>query len=235
MNQAQVFELLEQNKNPRGIDNWEKMNNTGGLTSYGIGLTVQRKLAKKIGRNHELAQELWATNNYDAKVLGLLIDDPKQVSFEQAEQQVEQLNSGMLCHVFSSCDATLAKSPIAFELAQRWLQSDVPIRRSCGFGLVYEISKKKSKTYTDEFFISVIEGIAKNFDNESKAVKLSMGVALMGIGKRNLHLNQAALSLAKSLGPIDFNDDGQKCDPFNVVKHLTSDYLKDKLGINNPA
>jgi hypothetical protein len=58
-----------------------------------------------------------------------------------------------------------------------------------------------------------------------------MGGALMGIGKRNVELNRAALDVAERIGPIDFNEDGQKCDPFDVVKHLTSDYLKKKLGI----
>ena len=58
-----------------------------------------------------------------------------------------------------------------------------------------------------------------------------MGAALMGIGKRNVELNQEALRVAKALGPIDFNDEGQTCEPMNIEKHLTSDYLKQKLGI----
>ena len=231
MNQEQVFELLAEHKNPRGIAHWAKVSNTYGLTSYGIDLTVQRKLAKKIGRNSALAQELWASNNYDAKVLGLLIDEPKKVTIEQAEQQVEQLQAGMLTHIFSSCDATLAKSPIAFELTKRWLKSHDTVRRSCAFGLVYELSKKKAKSYTDEFFLSVIQNITDTFDSEPKSVKLAMGAALMGIGKRNLTLNQAALSLAQKLGPVDFNEQGQQCEPFDVVKHLTSKHLKAKLGL----
>lgn len=229
MNLDEVIALLEQNKNVRGIENWQKMSKTDGLTSYGIGLTVQRKLAKKIGKNRVLSQTLWALKNYDAKVLSLLIDDPKQITLEQAEHQVEQLHAGMLSHVFSSCDATLAKAPIAFDVAQRWLNIDDPMRRSCGFGLVYEFSKKNNKAYTDEFFMSVMDIITATFSQESKAVQLAMGTALMGIGKRNANLNRAALPLAQELGPIDFNEEGKKCDPFDVAKHLTSDYLKKKL------
>ncbi len=231
MTEAEVFALLEENQNPRGIENWNKLSETGGLSSYGIGLTVQRKLAKKIGKNRELAHLLWASNNYDAKVIGLLIDEPKQITMAQAEQQVEQLNGGMLRHVFSSCDATLAKSPVAFEAAKTWLASDDPIRRSCAFGLVYELSKKKSKAVPDEFFMSVIDDIDTTFDQANKKVQLAMGGSLLGIGKRSKELNQAALALAEKLGPIDFNEDGQKCDPLDVVKHLTSDYLKQKLGL----
>ena len=231
MDQQAVFDLLEQNKNQRGIDNWEKMSDTGGLTSYGMGLTVHRKLAKKIGRNHELALSLWQTNNYDAKVIGLLIDEPKKLTMEQMEQQVEQLNGGMLVHVFSSCDATLPRAPFAFELAKKWLADDDDIRRRCGFGLVYEFSKKNRKEIPEQFYFDVLEMIENQVFDVSKRVRLAMGTALMGVGKRSVELNQYALKIARMVGPIDFSEDGQKCDPFDVEKHLTSDYLKQKLGL----
>ena len=145
MNTEDVFDLLEQHQVPRGIENWNKLSDTSGLSSFGIGLTVLRKLAKKIGRNRELALALWQTDNYDAKVLSLLIDEPKKLTIEQAESQVEEVGIGLLTHVFASCDATLAKAPFAFELAQRWLQSDDVMRRRCAYGLIYELSKKNNK------------------------------------------------------------------------------------------
>ena len=229
MNTEDVFDLLEQHQVPRGIENWNKLSDTSGLSSFGIGLTVLRKLAKKIGRNRELALALWQTDNYDAKVLSLLIDEPKKLTIEQAESQVEEVGIGLLTHVFASCDATLAKAPFAFELAQRWLQSDDVMRRRCAYGLIYELSKKNNKKYTDEFFLSVVEKIRHSLFDEPRSSRVAMGGALMGIGKRNLKLNQAALEVARELGPIDFNEEGQKCDPMNVEKHLTSDYLKAKF------
>ena len=58
-----------------------------------------------------------------------------------------------------------------------------------------------------------------------------MGGALLGIGKRNIVLNAAALKVAKKIGPIPVLSGVSKCEPFDVVKHLTSDYIKQKLGI----
>ena len=55
--------------------------------------------------------------------------------------------------------------------------------------------------------------------------------AAMSIGKRNKKLNAAAIKLAKAIGPIHFSDGDKKCEPMNVLKHLTSDYLRNKLGI----
>ena len=141
MTKTKVLALLKENQNERGIQHWKKKPRT--LKSFGIGLTQLRKIAKQIGRDHQLAQKLWESDTYDAKIVGLLIDDPKQLSREQAERQVEQLHDGMLSHVFASCDATLAKAPFAFDLACDWMNSKDDVRRRCGYALLYELSKKE--------------------------------------------------------------------------------------------
>ena len=58
-----------------------------------------------------------------------------------------------------------------------------------------------------------------------------MGAALMGIGKRSAVLNEAALKVARDVGPIEFTSASGECEPFDVVKHLTADRLKEKLGV----
>ena len=230
MNTTEVLSLLEANKNDRGIANWNKPGtNKKKLKSFGIGLTQLRKLAKKIGRDHKLALELWENEYYDAKIISLLIDDPKLITSEQAEKQVEQLEGGHLAHVFSSCDATLAKTSFTKEIADKWMVSKDPIRRSCAYGLLYEMSKSKKKSAPDdEYFHSQITHIKNSFEKESIPIKMAMGGALMGMGMRNLKLNQAALKVAQLMGPIEFDE---KCDPYNVAKHLTSDYAKRKFGL----
>jgi 3-methyladenine DNA glycosylase AlkD len=202
------------------------------MTSYGIGLTRLRKMAKQIGRDRELAQGLWNTNVHEARVIALLVDDPARVTREQAEQQVEQLNGGMLAHVFSSCDATLAKTPFVVELADAWVSSDDPVRRACGYGLLYEASKfSGKKAPSEEYFLAHVQRIAERIDTETERVRLAMGTALMGIGKRSPALNSAALKVARAVGPIEFTSVSGECEPFDVAKHLDNDRLQGKLGI----
>lgn len=227
MNESEVLALLADNQNERGIANWKKFDNSG-LESFGIGLTKLRKLGKSIGRDHDLAATLWKNQVYEAKVLALLIDHPKQVTREQAEQQVEELQGGMLAHVFSSCDATLAKTSFVKDLADEWIRSDDDIRRRCGYGLLYEISKDKKKSAPDNsYFQEWIAHIDASWRKEGVTILCAMAGALMGIGKRNKELNAAAPRVARDIGPIRFDD---KCDPFDAVKHLNSDWLKKKLG-----
>ena len=231
MNKADVLDYLKSNQDPRGIEHWKRFADaSGGLKSYGIGLTKLRKYSKTVGRDPMLAKQLWRSNVYDMKIISLLIDDPKAITIEQAEEQVEQLQGGMLAHVFSSCDATLAKAPFVVELADKWIKSKDPVRRGCGYGLLYETSKSKKKSAPDEdYFLAHIAHIDKTYANESTDNLLAMGGALIGIGKRSKKLNAAALKVARKIGPIDFDPDG-RCDPMDPVKHLTSSYIREKLG-----
>ena len=229
MTKTQVLALLKENRNERGIAHWKKKPRT--LKSFGIGLTQLRKLAKQIGRDHQLAQQLWKSDIYDAKIIGLLIDDPQQVTREQAEQQVGELHAGMLSHVFASCDATLAKTPFAFELACDWMESEDDMRRRCGYALVYELSKKNVDGMDDAWYLDRMDRIQETIHGEQMWVREAMNGALMGIGKRNKKLNKAAIRAAQAIGPveIDYGDDN-RCESLDVLKHLTSDYLKKKLG-----
>lgn len=233
MTVAEVLALLDAERDERGMRNWEKAGSeTAGMRSYGIGLTRLRKLAKQIGRNRELAQALWKSDVYEARVLSLLVDDPTRITREQAEKQVEELAGGMLAHVFASCDATLAKTSFVAELADAWVRSEDPVRRQCGYGLLYEASKFSGRKSPDEkFFLAHVAHIAEAIGAEPEKVRLSMGCALMGIGKRSAVLNKAALKVARKVGPIEFTSASGECEPFDVARHLTTDRLKEKLGV----
>ncbi len=233
MNYTQVIEILKANENESGILKWkQRKTRAKKIESFGIGLTVLRKLAKQIGKDHELATQLWESDIYDAKIISILIDDPKQITIEQAEIQVEGLNQGQLAHVFSACGTPLSKSPLAMDLILMWKDSKDAIRRSCSYGLTYELSKSKKKSAPDNtFFLECVEKINHSFENESNSVQVSMGGALLGIGKRNAILNVAALKVANKIGLIQIESENRQCEPFEVVKHLTSDYIKNKLGL----
>ncbi len=233
MTVSDVMALLDAERDERGMGHWEKLGaSRAGMRSFGIGLTRLRQLAKRIGRDAELARALWATDVYDARVIALLVDDPARVTRQQAEQQVEELAGGMLAHVFASCDATLAKTPFAVELADAWVRSVDPVRRDCGYGLLYEASKLSGRRAPDEaFFLAHVERIAATIATEPERVRLAMGTALMGIGKRSAALNAAALAVARAVGPIEFTSASGACEPFDVAKHLTTERLREKLGV----
>ena len=83
----------------------------------------------------------------------------------------------------------------------------------------------------DDYYLGRIAHIRDQIHAEEMWVREAMNTALMGIGKRNKTLNQAAIRAAKAIGPIaiDYGDDN-RCQPLDVLKHLTSEHLQKKLG-----
>ena len=228
MTKTEVIALLKENKNERGIAHWKKLGSD--LKSFGIGLTQLRKFGKKIGRDHKLSQQLWKSSHYDARVLGVLIDEPKKMTPEQAEAQVEDLHHGMLSHVYCSCDAPLAKTSFARELAVDWIDSKDDMRRRCGYSLLYELAKnKRDKELSDTFFTGYVNRIRETIHDEENWVRDAMNMSLLSIGKRNVKLNKATLKAARAIGPVQVDYGDNSCESPNVVEHLTKDWLQKKL------
>jgi len=229
MTKTQVIALLRKNKDDRGQASWKKLGQP--LKSFGIGLTQLRKLAKQIGRDHDLALDLWTNEYYDARVIGALIDEPKKMTREQAEAQIDDVHLGMLAHVYCSCDAALAKAEIATELAVDWAESKDDVRRRCGYLLFYELSKnKKNPALNDTFFRKYVDRIQESIHDEENWVRDAMNTALLGIGKRSLALNKAVIRAAKKIGPVEVDYGDNSCKAPDILQHMTSPALQKRLG-----
>ena len=229
MTEAQVLSLLEKNKNARGIEHWKRL--TGGKKgkSFGIGLTQLRKLAKQVGKDHDLAMKLWKSDVYDARTIAMLIDDPKKMTRAQVEKQVVGL-SWMMAHVFCSCDATLTKTPFVRELAVEWAASKEDVRRRCGYLLIAELAKdRKDPTITDAFFEPYIARIQKTIRKEENFVKDAMNGVIFAAGQRSAALNKKAIAAAKAYWPIEVDYGDNSCLALDVLKHLTGARIQGAL------
>ena len=60
--------------------------------SFGLTTPQMRMMAKKIGKNHELALQLWKTGIHEAKHIAIFIADSAQVNEELMEQLLKDFN-----------------------------------------------------------------------------------------------------------------------------------------------
>src|SRR5713101_4264372 len=77
LTKASVLRELERQANPRVR---AKMAHFGVNVekAHGISAPVLHALARRIGRSHKLANQLWATGIHEAKILATLIGEPKR-------------------------------------------------------------------------------------------------------------------------------------------------------------
>src|SRR3989344_1572128 len=65
--------------------------------SWGVPIPYIRKLAREIGKDHELALELWKHRIREVKQLATLIDKPEKVTEKQMEFWVKAFDCWVLC------------------------------------------------------------------------------------------------------------------------------------------
>lgn len=182
--------------------------NLAGMARYGINVTkafglnvpLIRAMAKKIGKNHELALELWETGYHEARHIAAMIDDPKLVTKTQMNKWVRDFNSWDICD--GTCSNLFRKTPFAIEKIFEWTEKKDEFVRRAGFSLIAYVAVH-NKTRDDKEFLEFFRTIKKHSTDERNFVKNAVNWSLRQIGKRSEFLNKEVLKLAKEIQALD--------------------------------
>ncbi len=74
--------------------------------TLGISMPTIRGMAKRAGRDHELAQALWRSGIHEAKILAALVDEPEEVTEAQMEKWASEFDSWDVCDQVCSASST---------------------------------------------------------------------------------------------------------------------------------
>jgi 3-methyladenine DNA glycosylase AlkD len=168
--------------------------------TLGISVPVLRKLAKEIGRDHELALRLWRTGVREARIVATLVDDPNSVTESQAEKWAADLDSWDICD--GLCNCLLRKTKFAHHKAVEWSSREEEFVKRAGFALMACLAVHDKRS-ADETFSNYLPLIQREAVDERNFVKKAVNWALRQIGKRNIELNRLAIITAKSIAKID--------------------------------
>ena len=169
-------------------------------STYGVSIPDLRKMVKEIGVDHDLAQQLWASNIHEARILASMVDDPKMSTEKQMDAWVKDFDSWDVCD--QCCMNLFENTKFAYQKAVEWSSSNEEFIKRVGFVLMARlaVSDKKACDTRFEGFLSIIKREASNNRN---FVKKAVNWALRQIGKRNLNLNKMAIKTAEEIRQID--------------------------------
>lgn len=167
-----------------------------GSQVYGVKIPVLRAMAKEIGYDHELAQELWAINSRETRVLATMVDHWKQVTPEQMDAWAAEFDSWEVCD--QACSNLFGRTPCAHDKALAWSERPEEFVKRAGFVLMAVLSHKKSKTPPEQL-AEYLPIIRRESGDDRNFVKKAVNWALRDIGKSSLPLNTAAIETAERL------------------------------------
>jgi 3-methyladenine DNA glycosylase AlkD len=192
--------------------------------ALGISVVKLRAIAKEIGRNHDLALELWASGIHEARILATIIDDPQLVSRAQMESWVQDFDSWDLCD--QACMNLFWRTEDGVEMAFEWAGREEEFVKRASFALMARFATKRSKA-SDELLESFLPVIEKAADDDRNFVRKAVNWALRGIGKRNAHLNALAIECAERIRAQDTK--GSRWIANDAHRELTSDKVRARL------
>jgi 3-methyladenine DNA glycosylase AlkD len=198
-NSEEIIAKLKKQANPKNAAGMARFGISSNNT-LGIPTPFLRKTAKGIGKNHELALELWQSGIHEARILACLVDEAGKVSKDQMEDWVKDFDSWDVCD--QVCMNLFDKTKWSFSKAKQWTGSDEEFVRRAGFALMACLAVH-DKEAEDEDFISFFPCIKKQSVDERNFVRKAVNWALRQIGKRNAGLKKEAMRLAEEIRKID--------------------------------
>jgi 3-methyladenine DNA glycosylase AlkD len=163
---------------------------------YGVSKPKLDKIARDIGRNHDLGLRLWETGNHDARLLGVLISESHRVTDKQMERWVKDFDNWDVCD--GTCCHLFAHAAPAWRKALAWTRRKSEFEKRAGFAMAAYLAIH-DKTASDERFEPVLKAIEREAWDERNFVRKAVNWALRNIGKRNLRLNRRAIASAERI------------------------------------
>lgn len=175
-----------------------------GLVRFGLptmhALGVQMKdiqaLGRRLGRDHELADALWATGVYEARLLVAYVGEPARLTAAQMDRWCRDFDNWGVTDTL--CFALFVDSPLAWGRARAWIERRSEFEKRAGFVLIACLARPK-RPGDDALFLQCLGWIEQAAVDERNFVKKGVNWALRVIGRRNRALNAASVALARRL------------------------------------
>jgi 3-methyladenine DNA glycosylase AlkD len=170
----------------------------GIATAHAFGVSVYelRRVAKGLGRDHDLALALWATGNHEARLLASMVDDPAAVTEAQMEAWAAAFDSWDVCDQVTS--NLFDKTPFAYDKVREWSAAEDEWVKRAAFATAAALAVQDREA-ADERFLEILELCRREAGDDRNFVKKAVNWALRNIGKRDLALHAAAVATAEAV------------------------------------
>lgn len=218
-----VIKKLKSLSNPKAVEGMARFG-INPENTFGISIPNLRKMAKQIGKDHTIAQQLWVSGIHEARILAGMIDELEMVTEKQMENWVKDFDSWDVCD--QVCSNLFDKTSFAHKKAREWSKRKEEFVKRAGFVLMAALAVHDEKAKDKEFkiFFPIIKKEA--IDNRN-FVKKAVNWALRQIGKRNLNLNREAIETAREIQKMDSKS--AKWIASDALRELTSKAIQKRL------
>lgn len=197
-----------------------------GDQRLGVSVPDMRKIAKLVGKDHQLALELWDTRIPECMIVAGMIAEPEKLTEQQMEDWVVDINSWDICD--QVCMNLFEKSPLVEKKIFEWSAREEEFVKRASYALIACLAWH-DKQAKDEQFSNYFPLIVAGSTDERNFVKKAVNWSLRNIGKRNQHLNELAIQVALRIQESDSKS--ARWIASDALRELQSDKVQQRLSL----
>ena len=196
---------------------------------FGVATGAMKPIAKKIKINQRLAEELYASGNYDAMYFAGIIADPKAMTETDYDRWMDSAYFYMLSDYVVA--VTLSESDIAQEVADKWIASNEELRMSAGWSCYcWLLGNRKDSEFSETKISNMLTIVENTIHNSPVRTKIAMNNFLYTVGLSYLPLHDRAIETAEAIGTIEVKRENKKSSFLNAYESIQKEVVKERLG-----
>lgn len=177
---------------------------------FGVATGAMKPIAKKLKKNQDIAEGLYATGNYDAMYLAGMIADPSAMSEADFDRWMETAYFYMISDYIVA--VTLAETDIAQAVSDKWIASGKELFMSAGYSCYcWLLGNRKDEEFDQEKLNKMLEIVEKTIHNSPNRAKYAMNNFVTTVGISYMPLHERAVAVANAIGKVEVSSVKTKC------------------------
>ncbi|MDF2538516.1 MAG: hypothetical protein K0S76_1537 [Herbinix sp.] len=196
---------------------------------FGVATGAMKPIAKKVKNNQQLAEELYATGNFDAMYLAGMIADTKKMTPADFDRWIGKAYFHMISDFIVA--VTLAETDFSQEVADKFIASEEELVKSAGWSC-YEwlIGSRKDTEFDSSKLLSMLETVEKQIHSQPNRTRYAMNGFVVAVGISYIPLHEEALRTAERIGNVSIITGKGVCNAVSAFESIKSETDKGRLG-----
>ncbi|MGG3470050.1 DNA alkylation repair protein [Neobacillus pocheonensis] len=225
------FQSVMQELEALGKERMKKMYISNGAHEpvFGVATGAMKPMAKKIKKNQPLAEELYATGNYDAMYFAGVIADPMAMTEADFDRWIDAAYFYMLSDYVVA--VTLSETNIAQDVADKWIASGEELRMSAGWSCYcWLLGNRKDSEFSASKISSMLDQVENTIHHSPDRTKSAMNNFIYSVGIHYLPLHDKAVETAKAVGPVEIKREKKKSSVLLASDTIQKEIERGRLG-----
>lgn len=225
------FEMVMKELEALGTERIKKtyINNGAHDPLFGVATGKMKPIAKKIKKNQALAEQLYASGNYDAMYFAGIIADPTEMTAEDFERWIDKAYFYMISDYVVA--VTLSETDFAQVVADRWVASGEELKMSAGWSCYcWLLGNRPDGEFSTSKIADMLNQVKNTIHDSPDRTKSAMNNFIYTVGVSYLPLHEKALETAKAVGPVEVKKDKKKSSILLASQNIQKDIDRGRLG-----